>query len=120
VQASERQRIAGPETTIGTLSGGGGGTSGAVSCASGTVAVGAGVGYGTYVSEFVLWCRPWNASTRSFGGSTVTERGAYVGQSVTPATWTKEYCEASTQPARAIRGRSGGYVDAIGAICNEP
>jgi hypothetical protein len=106
VQASERQRIAGPETTIGTLSGGGGGTSGAVSCASGTVAVGAGVGYGTYVSEF--------------GGSTVTERGAYVGQSVTPATWTKEYCEASTQPARAIRGRSGGYVDAIGAICNEP
>ena len=110
----------GPETTVGSLSGGGGGTSGSSSCEAGTVAAGAGVGYGTWVSQFAVWCRPWIASSRSFGGSKMTETSARAGTSVTPANWMKEYCEASTQPVRAIRGRSAGFVDAIGVTCNEP
>jgi hypothetical protein len=110
----------GPETTVGTLAGGGGGSSGSVSCPAGQVAAGAGIEFGAYVSEFVLWCRPWSASTRSFGGTTKTERGAYAGSAHLLSSWLKEYCELATQPVRAIRGRSGVYVDAIGAICNEP
>jgi hypothetical protein len=107
----------GSETTIGTLAGGGGGSSGSASCPSGKVVTGAMIYHGTYVSRIVLFCRAWVPATRRFGAAT-TETQAGFG----PGTGARSdaRCEASAQPARAIRGREASLVDAIGFVCDEP
>lgn len=106
----------GAETTVGTLTGGGGGTSFTVSCTSGRVVQGANIFYGAFVDGVQLLCRDWSAATR-----TVSSSGGYfpmAGRS--SGNQAREVCEEPTQPARAIRGRSASLVDAIGFICNEP
>lgn len=108
----------GSESTVGTLVGGSSGTSGTVSCATGSVVVGAAIRHGSYVDALWLNCRTWVASTRRFGTD-----GRFInaiGNSLSTGAHNEEKCEESTQPAIAIRGRSHSLVDAIGFICDEP
>jgi hypothetical protein len=108
-----------PETTVGTLSGGGGGTSNTASCPTGQVMIGATIYFGSWVNGVQLWCSNWHAATRTWSGSiNLLKMGnttiSYGEHSV------DEYCESSAQSAHAIRGRSGGFMDALGLICDEP
>jgi hypothetical protein len=109
----------GPETTVGSLTGGGGGTSGTASCESRKVVVAATIWFGWWVDSVSLYCRNWNASTRTFvtstTGQTVKTAGHYLSGNSE-----NEQCESSAQPAHAIRGRSHDFVDAFGLICDEP
>ena len=108
----------GSESTVGTLVGGSSGTSGTVSCATGSVVIGAGIRHGSYVDALRLNCRRWQASERKFdavGGFTNT-----IGNSLSIAASDAEQCASVTQPAIGIRGRSHSLVDAIGFICDEP
>ena len=109
----------GPESTIGTLTGGGGGTTNLSNCPTGMVVSGLRVRYGSYVSYVVITCRSWHADTRTFassGGSAVS-----LGSVLTPSSATvDEACESSRQPGAGIRGRSASFVDALGLVCDEP
>ncbi len=106
----------GSETTVGTLAGGGGGTSGSVSCSRGKVVTEMYIYRGSFVDGLSLHCGAWEPFARKFtapydilpqvGGSSGTAVG--------------EACEQSTQPANGIGGRSASLVDAIGFICDEP
>ena len=107
----------GPETTVGTLAGGGGGNSDSRDCGPGNVVAGANPQFGTYVSSILLLCAPWHASSRSMGQASASQR---VGDYHPFTTDRAEDCESSAQPAHAIRGRSGAYIDAFGLICDEP
>ena len=108
----------GPETTVGTLTGGGGGTSNAASCPQGKVVVQARIVFGSWVDSVELYCLNWDHATRSFrqGSGTILD----VGRHTSPTAGQNEGCESSFQPAHAIRGRSGIFVDAFGLICDEP
>jgi hypothetical protein len=111
----------GSQTTVGTLVGGGGGsTVNLSSCPSGQVVTGARVIFGSFVDGIALECSAWNASARTFG-STVVKR-LYIGADVEkPGGNTRgSSCEANTQPAIGIRGRASVVVDAIGLFCDEP
>ena len=75
--------------------------------------------FGSWVKGLKLWCSNWHAATRTWSGSiNLMQMGnttiSYGDHSDT------EYCESSAQPAHAIRGRSGSFVDAFGLICDEP
>jgi hypothetical protein len=109
----------GPESNVGTLAGGGGGTAGTSSCGAGRVVSRAHIAYGTYVNFIDPYCQDWNAGTRRFGG-TAYWSGVRVGSEMGGGTFTNEACEALTQPANGIQGRAHSLVDAIGLICNEP
>ena len=111
-------RTLGPESTVGTLVGGGGGSSGSVSCASGTVVTGALIYHGSLVNGVQLTCRVWGAASRQFVVPSASVLGRFGGGA--PATPTGEACEATTQPASGFRGRAGLVVDAIGFVCDEP
>lgn len=108
----------GTESTYGTLAGGGGGTSGSISCPSGSVLGGVRVAHGTYVDGIRLLCRAWARSTRSMGADTWGS-DIDVGN-VTLRPGSTERCESVLQPAVAIRGRENTVVDAFGLICDEP
>ncbi|AHG88745.1 hypothetical protein J421_1208 [Gemmatirosa kalamazoonensis] len=111
----------GPESTVGTISGGTGGTTGTVSCPAGKVIVLADLSYGSYVSYMALECAPWSASLRKFTLTASTGTGLYVGAVLTPHTGEgREQCESSRQPASGIRGRAAAFVDALGLVCDEP
>jgi hypothetical protein len=105
-----------PETTVGTLVGGGGGNSGTVSCPSGHVVVGAKMYYGLYVDGVALVCRSWVPSTRSWSSA----NGSVVVLGTSAPSNATETCGAAAQPAHAIRGRSGSFIDALGFTCDEP
>lgn len=107
----------GSQTTVGTLAGGGGGTSSIVHCGTGNVVTGARIYYGGFVSAVALQCQAWSASARGFTGAI---GGTEVGGRSVGASRSEERCEASTQPVVAIRGRAEGLVDALGFTCNEP
>jgi hypothetical protein len=107
----------GSETTVGTLAGGGGGTSNVARCASNTIVRAAYVYYGSVIDGIKMQCYAWDKATRSSAGplrSTITA-GSLDGPNVN-----FEICEANTQPAAGIRGRAGLVVDAIGFTCDEP
>ena len=108
----------GSETTVGTLVGGSGGTSGTVSCGSSGVVTGGTIKHGSYVSFVSLRCRVWETSSRSF--TSVGATGGSFGSVGTPGAMNEEACEARTQPVTGMRGRSHSLVDAIGFICDEP
>src|SRR5689334_3107530 len=59
----------GPESTVGTVIGGGGGTTNVASCPSGMVVSALRVRYGSYVSYAIITCRSWHADTRTFASS---------------------------------------------------
>jgi hypothetical protein len=105
----------GAETTVGTLAGGGGGTSGTSRCPSGKVVSTVTIYHGTWVGGLMLKCSTWNTSTRSWSGLELLNA---VGNPL--AKIDSENCENLTQPVVAMRGRAAGLVDAIGFICNEP
>jgi hypothetical protein len=108
----------GPETTVGTLAGGGGGTSKIINCPTGQVVDGGSVFFATYVGELTIFCRPWHSGSRTFSG---TETSADTGHDLQPfKTLSGEFCESASQPAHGIRGRAGTLLDAIGLICDEP
>jgi hypothetical protein len=109
----------GSETTVGTLSGGGGGTSATASCPSGKVVAKARMSFSSYAEFLYIFCRDWHSSTRTVGPST-TETVNFVGNTFSTANWATEACESTAQPARGIRGRSAVFVDALGFICDEP
>jgi hypothetical protein len=103
----------GSETTAGTLAGGGGGTSGSISCPVGSVIGRVLISSGSFVDGIHFSCRAWDASTRKFGD----DRGQWaIGKSA----GNREVCEDSRQPGHGVRGRSATYVDAFGLICDEP
>ena len=108
----------GPETTVGTLAGGGGGTSNAASCPQGKVVVHARIVFGSWVDSMELYCLNWDPATRSFRNAGGTNLD--VGHHTSPGLGQNEGCESSLQPGHAIRGRSGTFVDAFGLICDEP
>ena len=108
----------GPESTIGTLAGGGGGTSGTASCPSGMVIVDLIVKWGSYISLVVAQCRPWVADTRTVSNSS-TANISFGGSFLAP-TSADYHCESTRQPGSGIRGRSGAFVDALGLVCDEP
>ena len=108
----------GPETTVGTLAGGGGGTSNIINCPAGQVVEGDNVFFATYVGQLTIFCRPWHSSSRTFGG---TETSSRTDHDLQPfKTLVGEFCESSSQPAHGIRGRAGTLLDAFGLICDEP
>jgi hypothetical protein len=110
----------GPESSVGTLAGGGGGTIAVASCPSGDVVTGLRVRFGSYVSYVIVSCRGWHRDTRTY---TTTSSVAAVsfGSVLTPSSATKdEACESSRQPGSGIRGRAATFVDAIGLVCDEP
>lgn len=108
----------GPESTVGTLVGGSGGTATSDSCAAGRVASGAVVKHGAYVNRIYLYCRVWDPATRKFGGTEHTSSS--VGYSLSGGTESSRKCESLSQPVNGIRGRAHSLVDAIGFICDEP
>ena len=107
----------GPESVVGTLAGGGGGTSGVTSCDHGRVMFGVTILHGTYVNRIVVKCKNWDAAGRTTYGPAVLT-GATMGSNT--GNGSSESCEAATQPMRGFRGRASGLVDAIGFNCNEP
>ena len=108
----------GSETSVGTLTGGGGGTSAVTSCPPTTVVMGARIVHGTYINGIAIFCLPWRPVTRSFAsGEAEIRKNVGSGAANVGAV---ERCESDLQPARGIRGRSAGVVDAIGFTCNEP
>jgi len=109
----------GPESTVGTLVGGGGGSTGAASCPSGQVVTALRVLYGSYTGDMLVTCQPWHAGTRSF--SKTGDYAFNVGTIFTPGlTDASEACESTKQPGSGLRGRAAVYVDAIGLVCDEP
>jgi len=109
----------GPESTSGTLSGGGGGTTNVASCPSGTVVSGLRVRYGSYVSYVIITCRSWRADTRTYASSGGT--AVSLGSVLTPSSaTTDEACESTHQPGAGLRGRAASFVDALGLVCDEP
>lgn len=107
----------GSESTSGSVVGGGGGTSGSISCLPGRVATGANLQHGMFVDRVVLNCKVWDPASRSFPGRTGILTEAAGGGSGTPRdTW----CESPKQPFNGIRGRANSLVDALGFICDEP
>ena len=110
----------GGETDVGSLAGGTGGTGTSGSCAQGSViAQQDATGAILTIGYLRLTCFGWSASARTFGSQTGTINV------ITPAGYPlsnigSDKCSRSTQPARAIRGRSGSLVDAFGLVCNEP
>lgn len=111
----------GSQTTVGTMVGGGSGTTANLSsCPSGQVVTGARIIFGSFVDGIALECSAWNASARTFG-STVVKR-FYIGADVVRpgGNMRSNACEANTQPAVGIRGRASALVDAIGFFCDEP
>ena len=106
----------GAETTVGTLVGGSGGTTGFSSCESGTVLTRVRIHFRTYVDGVRMFCSTWNKSTRSTGDNTSFPS---FGRTIINTSEAEE-CEMKVQPAVAIRGRAAGVVDAFGMICNEP
>lgn len=107
----------GPQSTVGTLVGGPGGTSGTANCPSGTVMTRAIIHHGSVVDRIFPVCKSWDAGKRKFGG---TAQFADDGVGGGAGTENMEQCEAATQPMSGIRGRAGLLVDAIGFTCNEP
>ena len=107
----------GPESSVGTLAGGGGGTSGVSSCRLNAAMWGVFIHHGTYVNRIAIRCKTWDAAGRKMTGNALDEvstMGTFTGNS------SSENCEAATQPMRGFRGRAAGLVDAIGFNCNEP
>ena len=109
----------GSESTVGTLVGGTGGTSGSTSCPSGRVLIGAYIAHGSFVNSIRISCQDWIPTTRSFGGQ-INVYDPPIGSYSSGGTTNKENCEAPTQPANGIRGRAQSLVDAFGLVCDEP
>jgi hypothetical protein len=107
----------GPASTVGSLVGGGGGTAGSETCAPGRAVTRAGIRHGSYVNSILLFCRTWNAGTRTVSGNELALN--FIGH---PGGGTLDFegCESNRQPGNGIRGRAAGLVDAIGFICDEP
>jgi hypothetical protein len=113
----------GPETTVGTLTGGSGGTTSFGSCSSGRVLTRLVVYYGSYVAAVAGFCNTWQPGARTFAADAAhqnTGPEANWGASGFPNTMQDEHCESAHQPGSGIRGRSGAFVDAIGLVCDEP
>ena len=110
--------VLGSESTVGTLVGGAGGTSGSAKCSTGKVVSSARIWHGMYVHGVAVSCQAWSTQTRSFSGP--SESHVLGNGTQTALTSSTESCEAPTQPANGIRGRAHSLVDAVGFICNEP
>lgn len=109
----------GPESALGTLAGGGGGTIAVASCPSGTVVTAMRVKFGSYVSYVILTCRPWRSTARTW--STTGASAVSLGSVLTPSSSTTDQgCEASVQPGSGLRGRAASFLDAVGLVCDEP
>ena len=105
----------GPETSVGTLAGGGGGTSSAHGCAAGGVVTGVTIHAGTFINGIHVTCMHWLAAERRYA---LEDFGWFFGTTVPYPK--KEACESDRQPAHGIRGRAATYVDAFGVVCDEP
>jgi hypothetical protein len=124
----------GTETSVGSLTGGDGGTASAGSCPSGTVITGSvgALAFPVGLFGFAFECRHWNAATRRWSGLPVTAINiptvgglvlmALPGPNLALLTGFATYraCSNETQPAEGIAGRSGTYLDAVGLRCDEP
>ena len=110
----------GPESIVGTLAGGSGGTTNVASC-YGRALFAFKVYYGSYVSYLVPTCSEWKASTRTFSKNVHDFMDFPLGNNLTPSSVQRvEECSDSTQPGSGIQGRVGAFVDAIGLVCDEP
>jgi hypothetical protein len=109
----------GSQTTVGTLAGGGGGTSGTASCYAGYVVAGAEIWFGAWVDRVRLRCRRWDGGTRRFK-SNDGQFTNIIGSPNTVARMTPTNCEDTSQPASGIRGRAHSLIDALGFVCDEP
>jgi hypothetical protein len=106
----------GSETSVGSMAGGGGGTSGSDSCPAGSVVAWVSVAYGSFVNGVHFFCRIWDPATRSFLNERV-QLG--FGKDLSEPRM-QVRCENTKQPVHGIRGRFGWYVDAMGIVCDEP
>jgi len=110
----------GAETTRDREVGGTGGGPASRSCPPGQVVSGLTVRTGSYVDEVRLLCGTWNAAQRTWSGRTELPQGFGLRTPSLTSTFKSHLCELRRQPAVGIRGRSGGFVDALGLTCNEP
>ena len=109
----------GAESNAGSLMGGTGGTERIRSCPTGTVVVGQRLGEGTpTLVRIGLFCRSWNASTRTTSGSAAMVD--VVASLVTAATDRDAMCPSAQRPARKIRAKAGSLVDEMGLTCSTP
>jgi hypothetical protein len=107
----------GPPTAVGTLAGGGGGTSGEAICPSYAPAmIGIKVKHGAVVDLIIPQCGAWNEVSRTHSFLNTMPGG--VGRTSDPNVAFR--CGSANQPGAGIRGRAKGLVDAIGMICDEP
>lgn len=110
----------GSQTSVGSQAGGGGGTSGSVSCGTGRVVTGFNLRHGTYVNSLQLLCKAWDPATKRWGGSVAGTVPQMVGSTLGGGTFNGAVCSDRTQPARIIYGRARDLVDAFSLICDEP
>lgn len=113
----------GPETTVGTHAGGGGGNSTTIRCPRGnhdTVVTGLQVVFGSWVNWIRLECRRWKSAERRFEEDRHTSLTEIAGSQLAVGQPGVSRCWAPSQPASGIRGRAHTYVDAIGLVCDEP
>lgn len=121
----------GAESDVGALAGGGGGVVRTGSCPQGSVVTGKAakkaVPLGLAAVGFE--CRAWNPGSRTWRGNVtgvieiLASAGAVhivanFGTAFPPGSISR--CSRTDQPVVRLRGRSGIYVDALGATCNEP
>lgn len=106
----------GPESSIGTLAGGGGGTPDVASCPRGTVVSGVTISHGSFVNSVAIFCRAWDKATRKMTGPG-TGIGVIGGGA---GTQSPQACESASQPMSGFRGRAATLIDAVGFNCNEP
>lgn len=108
----------GPESAVGDLVGGSGGSPVAVACPSGQVIAAVEVRAATYLQALEAQCAEWDASRRRFRPRplhtvSIGAAGATVPRHVTR-------CEFEGQPMVGLWGRAQSLVDALGFVCDEP
>jgi len=110
----------GPESTVGTIAGGSGGTTEVKSCGANEVVHSLTVYSGSYVSYLVIGCLYWDSAKRKFFGVAYPSMSFHIGNSSTLDANHGESCDSPSQPGSGLRGRSGAFIDAIGLVCDEP
>jgi hypothetical protein len=109
----------GATSVVGDLIGGTGGTFKEFKCPTGTVVSAFSINYGMVLNQVYVQCRHWNSVARKLvGGSTPAGE---LGNAKLRDRLVTLGCDADTQPASGIRGRSATVIiDAMGLVCDEP
>lgn len=99
--------------TLSRIGGTGGSNIREARCPSGSVVVGLGVLWGSYIDDVEIFCATWNAASRTRSAE-VSSRVKTVGRL---AVQTKLNCPEG-HVAKGLTGKAGSYVDSLSLVCN--